>query len=194
MTLTELVILKRPLLNGSPLDSYYNIILSRRSITDGCLVISAIDAYAEKGNRFPGRVFFFIVRVDSETECGSMAHIIEHPGLVWAPPSSSSSFRRSVRSALSGSEHSDRSVAFSWTPPRRIVAAGVALIKRRCRCLVTRHLPFVFAFVFVRPQWLEPNIWRRVEGVSEITSRHCDGLIFTSNPKYIKNVNVISHF
>lgn len=103
--------------------------------------------------------------------------------------------RRSVvpwgtRSALSASGHSDRSAAFSWAPPRRIVAAGVALIKRRCRCLVTRHLPFVFAFVFVRPQRSEPNIRRLVEGVSDIASLWW---IFPNNPKYIKNENLICY-
>lgn len=79
----------------SPLDFYY---YSFTKTDHRCLAIGAIDAYAEKGNRFPGHVFFFIGRVDLERECGSMARIIEHPGLVWAP--SSSSFCRSVRHDL----------------------------------------------------------------------------------------------
>ena len=81
----------------SPLDSYYYFFTK----TDHrYLAIGAIDAYMEKGNRFPGHVFFFIERVVSETKCGSMARIIEHPGLVWAPSPSASSFCRSVRHDL----------------------------------------------------------------------------------------------
>jgi len=97
-----------------------------------------------------------------------------------------------ARSALSGSGHSDRSAAFSWAPPHRIVAAGVALIKRRCRCLVTRHLPFVFAFVFVRPQRSD-LIYDSIRQCTGCLGNRISSLwwIFSNNLKYMKSENVI---